>query len=99
MTRKIEITKDELQVVELIANGLTDQAIARRLGVSVVTVRRRAASFRVKVGARTRPEAVAIAAAQGWIKHLRVERPASAAGRPKDEVQDRSSSSPGTTRG
>ena len=98
MTRKIELTSDELRVIELIANGLTDQAIARRLGVSVVTVRRRATSFRGKVNARTSPEAVAIAAAQGWIKHLRVERAASAAGRPKDEVQD-GSSSPGAGQG
>lgn len=69
--------------------ALSDQAIARRLGVSVVTVRRSATSFRGKVGARTRPEAVAIAAAQGWIKHVRLERAASADGRRKDEMQDR----------
>jgi DNA-binding NarL/FixJ family response regulator len=63
------ITSEELKVVELIASGLTDKAVARRIGVSVVTIRRRATSFRKKVGARTRPEAVAIAVGQGWIVH------------------------------
>lgn len=53
----------------MLANGLTDHAIARRLSVSVVTVRRRATSFRTKVGAGNRAEAVAIAAGLGWIEH------------------------------
>ena len=53
----------------MIANGLTDHAIARRLSVSVVTVRRRATSFRTKVGARNRSEAIAIAAGRGWFEH------------------------------
>ena len=62
-------TTDELDVVELIANGYTDRAIARRLSVSVVTVRRRATSFRTKIGAGNRAEAIAIAAGRGWIEH------------------------------
>lgn len=62
-------TTDELDVIELIANGYTDRAIARRLSVSVVTVRRRATSFRTKVGARNRAEAVAIAVGRGWFQH------------------------------
>ncbi|MFN2586925.1 MAG: LuxR C-terminal-related transcriptional regulator [Actinomycetota bacterium] len=63
------ITTDELDVIELVANGLTDHAIARRLSVSIVTVRRRATSFRTKVGARNRAEAVAIGAGLGWLEH------------------------------
>ncbi|HEX2295115.1 MAG TPA: helix-turn-helix transcriptional regulator [Actinomycetota bacterium] len=62
-------TTDELDVIELIANGHTDRAIARRLSVSVVTVRRRATSFRTKIGARNRAEAIAIAAGRGWLVH------------------------------
>lgn len=68
------ITTDELKVLEMIASGLTDKAVARRVGVSVVTIRRRATSFRKKVGARTRPEAVAIAVGQGWIAQGRRAR-------------------------
>lgn len=55
--------------MELIATGLTDHAIARRLSVSVVTVRRRATSFRTKLGAHNRAEAIAIAAGRGWLEH------------------------------
>ncbi len=73
-------TTDELDVIELVANGLTDHAIARRLSVSVVTVRRRATSFRTKTGARNRAEAVAIAAGLGWFEH-----PAVAAVRRRDD--------------
>ena len=69
-------TTDELDVIELIANGYTDHAIARRLSVSIVTVRRRATSFRTKIGAGNRAEAIAIAAGRGWFVHPAVrEKP------------------------
>lgn len=71
---RASFTTDELDVIALIANGLTDRAIARRLSVSVVTVRRRATSFRTKIGARNRAEAIAIAAGSGWLEHPAVRR-------------------------
>ncbi|MGH2753167.1 MAG: LuxR C-terminal-related transcriptional regulator [Actinomycetota bacterium] len=61
----------ELEVIRLIASGLKDYVIARRLEVSVVTVRRRAQSFRRRVGASTRSESIAIAAARGWLQEQR----------------------------
>lgn len=63
------ITRQEQRVLEYIASGYTDQAIARLLQVSVVTVRRRATSLRVKLGARNRAEAVAIAVGRGLFRH------------------------------
>lgn len=57
----------ELEVIRLIASGHKDFVIAKRLDVSVVTVRRRALAFRLRVGAKTRSEAVARAAALGWL--------------------------------
>ena len=63
------VTDDELEVVDLVARGLTDHAIARRLSVSIVTVRRRATSFRRKVRAVNRAEAIAIGAGLGWVEH------------------------------
>jgi LuxR family maltose regulon positive regulatory protein len=63
------VSPKELEVIELVAAGLSDRVIARRLFVSIVTVRRRATSFRVKVGAQTRAEAVAIAITRGWFRH------------------------------
>ncbi|MDQ3957402.1 MAG: hypothetical protein M3273_03675 [Actinomycetota bacterium] len=56
-------------MIELIGNGLDDRAIAKRLCVSIVTVRRRATSFRTKVRASNRAEAVAIAVTRGWFRH------------------------------
>lgn len=64
---RVSPSDDEVEVMRFIAAGLKDRAIARRLGVSIVTVRRRASRFRERVGARNRSEAVAIAAAHGWI--------------------------------
>lgn len=57
----------ELEVIRMVASGYKDFVIARRLGVSIVTVRRRAFSFRARVGAKTRSEAIARAAALGWL--------------------------------
>lgn len=57
----------EIEVIRLIAAGLKDHVIARRLGVSVVTVRRRALHFRRVVGATNRSEAIAIAARRGLL--------------------------------
>ena len=59
--------KSELEVIRYIAKGLKDVAIAHQLDVSVVTVRRRAQRFRLKVGAQNRAQAIAVAAANGWL--------------------------------
>lgn len=68
------VSRKELEVIELIAAGLSDRVIAKRLFVSMVTVRRRATSFRTKVGAQNRAEAVAIAVTRGWFRHRVGER-------------------------
>lgn len=59
---------EELEVINLVASGLHDYAIARRLGISIVTVRRRVASLRNRLGATTRAEAIAKAAVRGWLE-------------------------------
>lgn len=64
----MEQIDEEVVVVELVAEGLVDRAIARRLGVSVVTVRRRAKRFQSRLGARNRINAVAIAASRGFLR-------------------------------
>ncbi|MGH9195016.1 MAG: response regulator transcription factor [Acidimicrobiia bacterium] len=61
-------TEEELTVMRMVAEGVKDCTIARRLGVSVVTVRRRAQKFRQRVGAKTRVEAVALAVRDGLIQ-------------------------------
>lgn len=66
--RADEPTQQELEVMRLIVAGYKDVAIARRLGTSVVTVRRRARSFCERVGARNRAQAIARGVARGWIE-------------------------------
>jgi DNA-binding NarL/FixJ family response regulator len=65
--RPEDVTDEELEVMRLVAEGHKDVAIARRLGVAPVTVRRRAQRFCRKVGARNRSHAIALAMAGAWL--------------------------------
>ena len=53
------LTPREAQILDAIADGLTNKAIARRLGISLHTVKFHVESVFRKLGASTRPEAVA----------------------------------------
>ena len=55
----------ERELLELIASGLSNKAIARGLGVSINTVKYHLASVFTKLDARTRAEAVSAAARRG----------------------------------
>jgi len=61
----------ELQLLTLMADGLTDTEIAEKLGISPKTMRSRLHALRMKMQARTRTHAVAIAFRRGL---LEVER-------------------------
>jgi DNA-binding CsgD family transcriptional regulator len=61
------LTPQERQCLVLLGQGLTDQAVAGRLGVSHRTARRMAALLMEKLGARSRFEAGIKAVARGWI--------------------------------
>lgn len=54
-------------IIVLLAKGYTDESIARRLGVSVRTVRRETADLTAQLGAKTRFQAGALALMQGWV--------------------------------
>ncbi|MBX6385170.1 MAG: LuxR family transcriptional regulator [Microbispora sp.] len=56
-----------LQVLRLAAHGLSDDAVARHLGVSVRTVRARFAEAMAELGAQTRFQAGVEAARRGWL--------------------------------
>jgi len=56
------LTPRELEVLSAIAEGLTNKAIARRLEISLHTVKFHVESLFRKLGARTRTEALARAA-------------------------------------
>ena len=61
------LSTQEKQVILLLGAGHTDDMIARRLGVSVRTARRVAADLLARLGARSRFQAGALAAARSWI--------------------------------
>ncbi len=56
-----QLTPRELDVLELVAHGLDNQSIAKRLVLSPKTVRNRVSDILVKLHAGTRAEAVALA--------------------------------------
>jgi DNA-binding NarL/FixJ family response regulator len=67
-TQAIEpLTARELQVLQLVAQGLPNKGIARRLGISENTAKFHVASLCGKLGASSRTEAVTLAARRGLI--------------------------------
>lgn len=62
-----ELDEDETLVVGMLGAGLTDQAIARNLNVSLRTARRRISSVMEKLNVTSRFQAGAAAARRGWI--------------------------------
>jgi DNA-binding NarL/FixJ family response regulator len=61
------LTAREVQVLQLVAQGLPNKGIARRLGISENTAKFHVASLCGKLGASSRTEAVTIAARRGLI--------------------------------
>lgn len=57
----------QIALAQLLAQGLTDEAIARRLGISDRSVRRRVAEIVDILGARSRFQAGVNAAEAGWL--------------------------------
>ena len=62
MARTADVTDDDLAVLRLLGRGLTTDAIARELGVSERTLRRRVRLSCDRLGVRTPIEAVVWAA-------------------------------------
>jgi DNA-binding CsgD family transcriptional regulator len=64
------LTPRELQVVELLAAGLDNGTIGRRLGISAKTVRNRVTVIFGKLGVSTRPQAIVWAREAGFGRKL-----------------------------
>lgn len=60
-----ELTAVELETLVLIAEGLSDPEIAAALYMSVAAIKNRGISIRIKLGAKTRAHAVAVAYRRG----------------------------------
>ncbi|MCS7003383.1 MAG: response regulator transcription factor, partial [Dehalococcoidia bacterium] len=63
-----ELTAREREVLELVALGLPNKAIAQRLAISEHTVKFHVAAILARLGAASRTEAVRIGARRGLIK-------------------------------
>ncbi|MFJ8044743.1 LuxR C-terminal-related transcriptional regulator [Kitasatospora sp. NPDC096147] len=63
------LTPQEATAVRLLAEGYTDEAIGKRLGVSQRTARRIATELMERLNARSRFEAGAKAVQHGWLPH------------------------------
>jgi DNA-binding CsgD family transcriptional regulator len=61
------LTPRELEVLQLIADGLSNKQIAARLWLSVETVKSHVCAVHAKLGAESRAHAVAIALRQGLL--------------------------------
>ena len=61
------LTPQEQAVLQLLAQGYTDDAVARKLGVSVRTSRRITAAIAQRLGVRSRFQAGAEAEHRGWL--------------------------------
>ena len=59
-------TEDERRILSLLAVGLSDDAIARQLGIGLRTVQRRVQALLVRLGAGSRFQAGVLAADRGW---------------------------------
>ncbi|MBP0460438.1 helix-turn-helix transcriptional regulator [Streptomyces montanisoli] len=70
------LTPSERELLRQLADGATDETAARRMGVSLRTVRRMAAGLIERLGARSRFQAGYRAAAMGWLDE---EAPATSA--------------------
>ncbi|MBB6627761.1 response regulator transcription factor [Nocardioides sp. KIGAM211] len=66
-SRHEELTEREREVLDLVADGLTNSAIAERLVVSVHTVRNHIANLSAKLGAHSKLEALSIAVREGLL--------------------------------
>ncbi len=62
-----ELTAREEEVLQLVAHGLANKMIARRLGISEHTVKFHVAAILAKLGASSRTEAVHIGARRGLV--------------------------------
>jgi len=64
---RVELTERELEVLGLLAEGLTNSEIAERIVVSVHTVRNHVANLSAKLGAHSKLEALSIAIRRGLL--------------------------------
>ncbi len=69
MVKPIDLTPRELDVIRLVAEGLSNKEIGQALSISPRTVNFHLDNLFSKLGVRSRTEAAIFALRQGWIEH------------------------------
>lgn len=64
----VDLTPREMEVVQLLAEGLSNKEIARALSVSPRTINFHLDNIYAKMGVRSRTETAVYALRQGWIR-------------------------------
>jgi DNA-binding CsgD family transcriptional regulator len=64
----VEISDRELEILQLVATGATNQQIAQQLHISTNTVKVHLRNINSKIGAASRTEATLYALRRGWVK-------------------------------
>lgn len=64
------LTRREASVLQLVADGLTNYAIAHRLGIAENTVKNHLRNVHQKLGVRCRTQAVTVAIRAGWLRTI-----------------------------
>jgi DNA-binding CsgD family transcriptional regulator len=67
MQQDIQLAQTQAAILRMLADGEKDEAISRRLSISVRTCRRHIADYMAKVGASSRFQAGVIAATSGYL--------------------------------
>lgn len=62
-----EVNNEELLMLQLLGEGLKDELVAKRLGISVRTVRRKVGDLLHRLRAKSRFQAGAMATKRGWV--------------------------------
>ena len=70
--KSVDLTPRELEVVNLIAEGLSNKQIARRLSLSLYTVKNHVHNIVEKLQVENRFKAVEYARRKGWLEKLKV---------------------------
>ena len=68
LTKPIELTPREMDVIRLVAEGLSNKEIGQTLSISPRTVNFHLDNLFAKLGVRSRTEAAIFAMRQGWIE-------------------------------
>lgn len=63
----VTLTRRQLEILKLVADGAVDKQIATKLNISASTVRGTLTSAYARCGAVNRAHAVAIAFREGWL--------------------------------